>query len=118
MTTIGLRRALWPSVVAVAFMLSPGCSESVDPGTGAVVVTGKLVKIEDQRSFDGGIILTVETGPRRRVLQVPSIFGHVPEEVHAVHRVVDRATLGDRLRADVRRDPAGALIVERLEILE
>lgn len=83
----------------------------------SATIVGTLVGIDDGRSWDGGIDLTLETAKGVRVLaRVPSLFRVPPREwVSAMHEVVDASELGDRLRAQGKRDPSGALMVEKLE---
>lgn len=115
------RRGTWFVVVCLAMLVSSCREERVTDtaSDGHVTVTGRLVAVKDDRPVDGGIDLTVETEQgQREVLRVGSAFIAGPrEEVLALHRVVDAAKVGDRLRATGHRDESGALIVERLEII-
>jgi hypothetical protein len=110
-------------VAACLGMLGLGCGgrEVTDStANGMVTVIGKLVAVKDDRPADGGVDLTVETGGgKREILRVGSAFIAGPREpVLALHRVVDAAKVGDRLKASGHRESSGALIVERLEILD
>ncbi len=106
----------------VVLVTAVGCSSGprgqlpTAPGT---VVTGTLVAIKDDRPMDGGIDLTLATGPGvREVVRVPSAFRPPPrDEVLAMHAVVDASKIGDRLRARGTRDESGTLRVEHLERL-
>jgi len=82
-------------------------------------VTGTLVAIKDDRPVDGGIELTLETGPgiQERV-RVPSMFIAGPRDsIRVLHEVVDAAKIGDRLRARGVRDEDGVLRAQVLELL-
>jgi hypothetical protein len=107
--------------IASLSLLAAGCQTSEEPNApdGAVTITGRLVAVKDDRPVDGGVDLTVETETRRQeILRVGSAFIAGPrDEVIELHRVVDAAKIGDRLRVRGHRDASGALLVERLEIL-
>ena len=119
-----MARAKTLIVIACVSMLAIGCQSkrgAVDaPADGLATVTGRLVSVKDDRPVDGGIDLTIETeSGKRELLRVGSAFIAGPREpVLALQAVADSAKAGDRLRASGRRDPSGALMVERLEILE
>ena len=109
-------------VLACAGLLALGCQSSEGPETpadGMVSVTGRLVAVKDDRPADGGVDLTVATASgSREILRVGSAFIAGPRDaVLELHRVVDAAKIGDRLRGSGRRDADGTLVVERLEIL-
>ena len=84
-----------------------------------VVVVGRLVAEKDDRPLDGGVDLTLETARGvRELVRVPSLFRVPPRDsVAAMHKVVDAAKIGDRLRARGMRDETGALRVEVLELI-
>lgn len=108
-------------VAACLSMLVFGCqAKEVTSENGVVTVTGRLVAVKDDRPADGGVDLTVTTEDGQSViLRVGSAFIAGPREpVLELHRVVDAAKVGNRLRASGHRDPDGALIVDRLEILD
>jgi hypothetical protein len=112
----------WFAVVWIG-VLALGCHsrELLDPSAdGVVTITGRLVAVKDDRPVDGGVDLTLTTeAGSREILRVGSAFIAGPRDsVLALHRVVDAAKVGDRLRGSGRRDSAGAVIVERLEILD
>jgi hypothetical protein len=77
------------------------------------------VSVKDDRPVDGGVDLTIQTGNgAHQRLRVGSAFIAGPrEDILALHRVVDAARIGDRLRARGARDEAGDVVVEQLEIL-
>ena len=112
------RRLSFLALTCVA-MLALGCHATENPADGAVMITGRLVAVKDDRPADGGVDLTVETqAGKREILRVGSAFIAGPREpVLALHAVVDSAKVGDRLRARGSRDESGALIVEQLENL-
>jgi hypothetical protein len=111
--------AIW--LVAFLSIVALGCTRSQRPVTpdGSATVTGRLVSLKDDRPVDGGVDLVIATeNGMRQTLRVGSIFIAGPrEEIAALHRVVDAARVGDRLRASGTRDESGVLAVERLEIL-
>ncbi len=82
-------------------------------------VVGRLVEVDDDRDLDGGVDLTLKTGMRsREIVRVPSSFRGPPvETIRAMHRVVDLAKIGDRIRARGTRNDSGVLNAETLEIL-
>lgn len=113
--------ALGVSTLAV-LVGATGCSNDdrapipAEPMPGTEVV-GTLVAVKDDRPVDGGFDLTLETTSGDVLVRVPSIFLVPPRDaVAAMHAVVDRAKLGDRLRALGTRDETGALRAEFLEL--
>ena len=109
-------------VIACAWMVGLGCQPAGQvntPANDSVTVSGRLLAVKDDRPADGGVDLTVETeNGAQEILRVGSAFIAGPREpVLALHQVVDAAKVGDRLRASGKRDASGALIVERLEIV-
>jgi len=110
-------------LVACVSISALGChsSEMVDTHEdNRITVTGQLVAVKDDRPADGGVDLTVETeNGAHEILRVGSAFiAGDREPVLALQRVVDAAKIGDRLKASGRRDASGALLVERLEIVD
>ena len=121
------RLAMLTLTTLTLVLTSTGCSNDeqtrvpAGPATpaGEIVVIGTLVALKDDRPADGGIDLTLETGPgSREVVRVPSAFIAGPRDtVLAMHEVVDAAKVGDRLRARGTRDETGALrprVLERI----
>ena len=105
---------------ALILLGSTGCRSNlpiVPESSLPATVVGTLIHIEDGRSWDGGIDLTLETAQGvSELARVPSVYRRPPREwVIAMHKVVDASKLGDRLRARGKRDPSGALNVETLE---
>jgi len=120
----GLANLVLTLTIVALPLTSTGCSKGNRPPVPAAPVTGTevlgtLVALKDDRSFDGGIDLTLETAPGvREVVRVPSVFMAPPREsVQAMHEVVDAAKIGDRLRARGTRDETGALVAEVLEAM-
>lgn len=117
----GLASLVLTLTTATLLLTSTGCSSEhlvpAEPVTGTEVV-GKLVALKDDRPLDGGVDLTLDTARDVLVLvRVPSIFMAPPRDaVAAMHRVVDAAKLGDRIRARGTRDETGALRAEVLEL--
>jgi hypothetical protein len=114
--------ALTPT--AIFLIVSTACTNgnrTPVPGApvGWVQVVGTLLALKDDRPVDGGVDLTLETARGvRELVRVPSAFIAPPRDsVLAMHRVVDAAKLGDRLRARGTRDETGALRAETLELL-
>jgi len=115
------RMNMFVMVACVSLALGCHSSEVVDThADNAVTIVGRLVAVKDDRPTDGGVDLTVETeNGTRELLRVGSAFIAGPREsVLALHQVVDAAKIGDRLKASGRRDESGALIVEKLEIVD
>lgn len=109
-------------MLVACLMVALGCHSSEVVDTHAdhgVTIIGRLVAVKDDRPVDGGVDLTVETeSGAREILRVGSAYIAGPREaVLALHQVVDAAKIGDRLRASGSRDASGALIVEKLEIV-
>jgi hypothetical protein len=111
---------LAPTAVIMVLALT-GCSshQTGVPAAPAdqVEVVGTLVALKDDRPVDGGIDLTLETGPGiRQLVRVPSAYIAGPRDsILAMHQVVDAARVGDRLRARGTRDETGALRPEVIE---
>ena len=120
----GLANLALTLTTAIVLIASAGCSGGdralppAVPGTGTEVI-GTLVALKDDRPVDGGIDLTLEVAPGvQELARVPSIFMKPPDQkVVAMHEVVGKAKLGDRLRARGTRDESGALRVEVLELI-
>ena len=116
-----IRKGTLILMACVGFAFGCHSSEVGDtPSDDRVTVTGQLVAVKDDRPADGGVDLTVETAAgAHEILRVGSAFiAGDREPVLALHKVVDAAKIGDRLKASGRRDTSGALLVERLEIVK
>ncbi len=91
------------------------------PGTsGLVVVTGRVTQIENAVPVDGGVrIDIILEGGKTEQLLFPSLFTSPPpsEETLKLYDVIRRVELGDRIRAEGKRVPAG-IELEALAILE
>ena len=90
----------------------------MEPVSDATHVAGTLSAIEDQRAYDGGVILTIATAGDAKVpVTVPSMFTGQPPTtaVLALQAKVNELKVGDRLTAVGARDQAGTFIVERIE---
>jgi len=94
-----------------------GPGAPVAPGT--VEIVGTLVAVKDGRAYDAGVDLTLDTMlGKSELVRVPSAFIAGPRDsVMAMHAVVDRAKIGDRIRAHGTRDESGALVPDHLELI-
>jgi hypothetical protein len=118
-----LMRLSLSGVLLVPFLL--GCSSyeqtpALSPtAPAAAEIVGTLISVKDDRPVDGGLDLVLETVlGTRELVRVPSSFTAGPRDsIQAMHDVVDRAKIGDRLRARGTRDESGALRSETLELV-
>jgi len=108
---------------ASTLVMTAGCTSDHRPTpptpTNGTEVVGTLVAMKDDRPVDGGIVLTLETGPGvRELVRVPSVFIAGPRDsIQAMHEVVDASKIGDRLRARGVRDEDGPLRAQVLELM-
>lgn len=120
----GLASLVLALTTVVLLLTSAGCSSgehTMGPSVPAqaIVVTGRLVALKDDRPVDGGVDLTLEVGlDFRDLARVPSVFRNPPNQsVLAMHAIVDAAKLGDLLRGRGTRDEWGVLNLESLEFV-
>lgn len=103
-----------PSVVLLVLpLLSLACGDGGPggPASGFVVVTGTVVEFQDETPVDGGVTITVTTqgGEMERLFLAPFVEGPVspPQETVNLYDLVRRVEVGDSIRAEGERTPAG-----------
>jgi hypothetical protein len=100
-------------MVSLGF-LAAGCTaqrlDSDKSDGDSVTVTGRVLEIRDGRAADGPVDLVVRTDFGEEILRIPSLFGHVTDQVHELHRVFESVKVGSEVRGIGQRTADGVVL--------